>query len=177
MRTVAHAFSDTGLRENSVHQFSVRAVYSDGTLSAPSATITQRMDRPSQRSVVTDPQLGAVGDGTTLNTRAIQKAIDDGNTPRCRVVIPAGTFLTGALFSTAARRSTSPPVPGSWAPTGGRTTRSTRATTSIRSRTPYPPRPATPATSSPRSLINVLPRDNGRNRVRDATHHLQREQR
>ncbi len=42
---------------------------------------------------------GAVGDGTTLNTVAIQKAIDQlsaqgGGT----VVVPAGRFLTGAIF-------------------------------------------------------------------------------
>ena len=38
----------------------------------------------------------AVGDGTTLNTTAIQKAIDD-CTENSRVYIPKGTFLTGAL--------------------------------------------------------------------------------
>ena len=43
--------------------------------------------------------LGAVGDGKTLNTGAIQKTIDDlaaagGGT----VVVPAGDFLSGALF-------------------------------------------------------------------------------
>ena len=40
---------------------------------------------------------GAVGDGKTLNTRTIQEAIDacpEGG----RVVIPAGCFVTGALF-------------------------------------------------------------------------------
>jgi alpha-L-rhamnosidase len=44
-------------------------------------------------------QLGAVGDGATTNTAAIQAVIDEaaqigGGT----VVVPAGTFLTGALF-------------------------------------------------------------------------------
>jgi polygalacturonase len=50
------------------------------------------------RVVITD--LGAVGDGTTMNTRAIQSAID-----RCAtggggtVVIPTGgTFMSGAIF-------------------------------------------------------------------------------
>lgn len=44
-------------------------------------------------------ELGAVGDGTTVNTRAIQGAID-----RCAaegggvLVIPKGTFLSGALY-------------------------------------------------------------------------------
>ena len=49
------------------------------------------------RRVITD--YGAVGDGTTLNTRVIQSAID-----RCSadgggvIVVPKGTFLSGALF-------------------------------------------------------------------------------
>lgn len=42
---------------------------------------------------------GAVGDGTTLNTAAIQAAIDaDGETPGGTVYVPPGTFLTGTLF-------------------------------------------------------------------------------
>jgi polygalacturonase len=49
------------------------------------------------RYVITDH--GAVGDGTTVNTRAIQAVID-----RCAaegggvIVVPPGTFLSGALF-------------------------------------------------------------------------------
>ncbi len=47
--------------------------------------------------VVTD--FGAVGDGQTLNTEAIQKAIDEASAKGGGVVIiPEGTFLTGALF-------------------------------------------------------------------------------
>ena len=52
---------------------------------------------PKQRYVLTDH--GAVGDGRTLNTRAIQGAID-----RCAaagggvVVVPKGTFITGSIF-------------------------------------------------------------------------------
>jgi polygalacturonase len=41
---------------------------------------------------------GAVGDGTTVNTRAIQKAIDAcGDGGGGRVVVPRGVFLTGTL--------------------------------------------------------------------------------
>lgn len=52
---------------------------------------------PMQRYVLTDH--GAVGDGQTVNTRAIQGAID-----RCAaagggvVVVPKGTFVTGSIF-------------------------------------------------------------------------------
>jgi exo-poly-alpha-galacturonosidase len=52
---------------------------------------------PAKRYVVTDA--GAIADGQTLNTKAIQSAID-----RCAgdgggvIVVPKGTFLTGAIF-------------------------------------------------------------------------------
>lgn len=46
---------------------------------------------------VTD--FGAVGDGTTLNTAAIQKAIDTAHAEGGgQVVVPRGTFLAGSLF-------------------------------------------------------------------------------
>ena len=42
---------------------------------------------------------GAVGDGKTLNTKAIQAAIDDcGKTGGGTVVVPAGVFVTGSIF-------------------------------------------------------------------------------
>ena len=42
---------------------------------------------------------GAVGDGTTVNTKALQSAIDAcAQTGGGTLVIPAGTFLSGALF-------------------------------------------------------------------------------
>ena len=52
---------------------------------------------PAKRYVITDS--GAVGDGQTLNTKAIQSVID-----RCAssgggvVVVPKGIFMSGALF-------------------------------------------------------------------------------
>lgn len=45
---------------------------------------------------VTKPPYNAVGDGKTLNTSALQHALDD-CTPNQIVYIPQGTFLTGAL--------------------------------------------------------------------------------
>jgi len=53
--------------------------------------------KPAKRYLVTD--FGAVADGTTVNTKSIQAAID-----KCAssgggvVVIPKGTFLSGAIF-------------------------------------------------------------------------------
>ena len=43
-------------------------------------------------------RFGARGDGTTLNTAAIQRAIDSAAKSGGTVVFPAGTFLTGSLF-------------------------------------------------------------------------------
>jgi exo-poly-alpha-galacturonosidase len=52
---------------------------------------------PTKRYVITD--YGAIGDGQTLNTKAIQSAIDkcasDGGGV---LVVPKGTFLTGSVF-------------------------------------------------------------------------------
>ena len=45
---------------------------------------------------ITDEKYGAVGDKVTMNTVAIQKALDD-CTENDMVVIPKGDFLTGAL--------------------------------------------------------------------------------
>jgi len=43
-------------------------------------------------------RFGAVGDGRTLSTRAIQAAIDAAAKAGGRVTLPAGTYRTGALF-------------------------------------------------------------------------------
>ena len=53
--------------------------------------------KPAKNKIyITDEKYGAVGDKTTLNTTAIQKAFDD-CTEKDVVVIPKGDFLTGAL--------------------------------------------------------------------------------
>jgi polygalacturonase len=41
---------------------------------------------------------GAIGDGTTLNTKAIQSAIDRMPAGGGTIVVPKGVFLTGAIF-------------------------------------------------------------------------------
>src|SRR6185369_11449036 len=48
--------------------------------------------------VVDAAKAGAVGDGTTLNTVTIQKAIDDCSaTGGCTLRFPAGRYLTGTI--------------------------------------------------------------------------------
>ncbi len=53
-------------------------------------------DSSGRRFLVTD--YGAVGDGTTLATRAIQEAIDTAAKTGGVVEIPQGTFLSGSIF-------------------------------------------------------------------------------
>jgi exo-poly-alpha-galacturonosidase len=98
VRTVAHSFTVVGLAPASRHTFTVRALHSDGTLSVASEPVTVSTADVPRRVAVTDPAFGAVGDGQTLNTAAIQKAIDTCRSEGCTVVVPAGTFRTGALF-------------------------------------------------------------------------------
>ncbi len=65
--------------------------------SAAVGCAAQGDEKPDKRYVITD--YGALADGKTVNTEAIQAAIDkcaaDGGGT---VVIPAGTFLSGAVF-------------------------------------------------------------------------------
>ncbi|NAT77946.1 glycoside hydrolase family 28 protein [Dickeya dadantii] len=84
-----------GLKANTDYQFTVRTVYADGSTSADSNAVTATTAATPQ--VINITQYGAKGDGTTLNTTAIQKAIDACQTG-CRVDIPAGVFKTGALW-------------------------------------------------------------------------------
>ena len=42
---------------------------------------------------------GAIGDGKTVNTKAIQSAIDDcAKSGGGTIVVPVGTFVTGSIF-------------------------------------------------------------------------------
>lgn len=60
-----------------------------GEVTSVTTSIKEKID-------ITKSPYYAVGDGKTLNTAAIQKAINDCR-PNQRVYIPAGVFLTGAL--------------------------------------------------------------------------------
>ncbi len=54
---------------------------------------------PNRNFTVTDPAYGAVGNGTTDNTTAFQKAITSCNLAGGgHVIVPAGTYVTGAIY-------------------------------------------------------------------------------
>jgi exo-poly-alpha-galacturonosidase len=88
-------FNITGLEPNSPYSIIVKAVNASGEESQPGNKIIQ-LTAPSIK-VFNVTEYGAVGDGKTLNTKAIQKAIDD-CTAGGKVLIPSGTFVSGALF-------------------------------------------------------------------------------
>ena len=67
-------------------------------LAAPLIAATARAARPAgTRAPITD--FGAVADDATINTRAIQAAIDKlAGSGGGTVVVPTGVFVSGALF-------------------------------------------------------------------------------
>ncbi len=85
----------TGLEPDTPYSIVIKSVDSAGTESAPSNKVIKSTVPAMKVFNVAD--YGAVGDGTTLNTAAIQKAIDE-CTPGGKVLIPSGTFISGALF-------------------------------------------------------------------------------
>jgi exo-poly-alpha-galacturonosidase len=94
-RVVPHHFIATGLKPHTRYTFTVRSVNQAGVESTDSAPVTASTTAVSPVFDVT--AYGAVGDGTTLNTAAIQAAIDAA-TAGATVRIPAGTFKTGAIW-------------------------------------------------------------------------------
>lgn len=166
VRTVAHSFTVTGLEPGSTHTFTVRALHGDGSLSASSNSVSVTTTAPAREVRITDPRFGAVGDGTTLDTAAIQRAIDVCEQPGCTVVVPAGRYLTGALFLHS-----------------GMTLRLDKGAVLVGSShwqdypldrgyylyaVPTPVDPNYTAYLRPPSLINVLPADHGRTAERRA---------
>jgi exo-poly-alpha-galacturonosidase len=88
-------YNITGLEPNSPYSLIVKAVDASGEESPSSNKIIQST-APAMK-VFNITGYGAVSDGTTLNTAAIQKAIDE-CTPGGKVLIPSGTFVSGAVF-------------------------------------------------------------------------------
>ncbi|MFA9438240.1 glycosyl hydrolase family 28 protein [Uliginosibacterium sp. sgz301328] len=94
-RITIHNFTATKLSPDTQYTFAVRAIDKDGKESADSNTVVQKTTAIPKVFNVVD--FGAKGDGTTINTEAIQKAID-ACTPGCKVLVPAGVFKTGAIY-------------------------------------------------------------------------------
>ena len=88
-------YNITELEANSPYSLTVKAVDACGTESVSSNKIIQ-FTAPAMK-VFDVTKYGAVGDGNTLNTVAIQKAINECSEGG-KVLIPTGKFLSGALF-------------------------------------------------------------------------------
>ncbi|MBA7845893.1 glycoside hydrolase family 28 protein [Klebsiella sp. RHBSTW-00484] len=89
-----------GLKPDTEYEFTVRAVYAEGKESPDSAVIKARTSKTPH--IIEAKTFGAKDDGTTLNTQALQQAIDSCTVAQypqgCKVVISGGEFKTGALF-------------------------------------------------------------------------------
>lgn len=95
LRVLRDTFTVTGLRPDTRYRFTVRSVDAQGHESTDSAPLTAATTPVSRVFNVLD--YGAVGDGTTPDTRAIQAAID-ACTPGGTVLLPRGVFSAGALW-------------------------------------------------------------------------------
>lgn len=94
-RIALHSFTAENLQPDSEYRFTVRSVGRDGKESADSPVLVQRTSKvPALFDV---RRYGAKGDGSTLDTAAIQRAID-ACTVGCKVLLPAGTYKSGALY-------------------------------------------------------------------------------
>jgi exo-poly-alpha-galacturonosidase len=96
-RATVHTFTVEGLEPGTEHRFTARSVLRDGSESADSNVVVQRTLDPPVVVDISAAPYDAVGDGTTVNTAAIQAAID-ACPPQGKVLVPAGTFKAGALF-------------------------------------------------------------------------------
>lgn len=90
-----HNYTVIGLSPDTVHHFAVTAICRNGEESPMSNIVVQ--STAGVPAAVSIAEYGAIGDGQTLNTGAIQKAID-----ACplggKVVVPAGVFKTGPVW-------------------------------------------------------------------------------
>ena len=87
-------FSCTGLTPETSYTLSVHRMV-NGSL-AMLDVVSVRTPAEKRRIDVTMPPYSAIGDGVTMNTAALQRAINDCGADEC-VYLPKGTYLTGAL--------------------------------------------------------------------------------
>lgn len=88
-------FTVKNLKPNKTYSFYIKAQTKTGSVSNKGTVVKAKTKIKSQILNVLD--FGAIGDGKTLNTKAIQNAVDaclKGGT----VYIPKGKFISGALF-------------------------------------------------------------------------------
>lgn len=95
IRTLPHEYTVGGLNPSTRYRFTVRAVDSAGRESADSGVVLQSTSATPRVFDVRD--YGAVGDGTTLDTKAIQAAIDAA-TPGSEILLADGVYKSGALW-------------------------------------------------------------------------------
>lgn len=88
-------YTVNNLNPNTKYSFTIKSKNANGELSKPANEI--KITTKKQGTIYNIIDYGAKGDSITLNTTAIQKAID-ACTPGGTVIIPAGIFLSGALF-------------------------------------------------------------------------------
>jgi exo-poly-alpha-galacturonosidase len=91
-----HSYKITGLSPDTSYSFTVKAVNTNGTELDESNEVIQSTTKLPQVFDVT--HYGAIGDGKTIDTKAIQSAID-ACTSGGQVLIPSGkTFKSGSLL-------------------------------------------------------------------------------
>jgi exo-poly-alpha-galacturonosidase len=89
----------TGLTANTTYNFTVKSLNSSGTELAASNVCTKATTATPTVLNIADSHYGAVNNGTTKNTAAIQHAIDDCPAGGVVLVPTGGTgYLTGAIY-------------------------------------------------------------------------------
>lgn len=91
-----HTYTVTGLKPNTLYKFTVKSVNSNGKESPESNSVIQRTRISPKIFDVT--KYGAIGHGKTLDTKAIQSAIN-ACSPGGEVLLPSGkTFKSGSIW-------------------------------------------------------------------------------
>ena len=95
VKVVMENFTVTGLAPDTSYRFTVRSVDRTGAESRDSTAIVQKTAPVTTVFNVVD--YGAAGDGTTMNTAAIQRTVDAAG-KGATVLVPSGVFKTGPIW-------------------------------------------------------------------------------